>query len=151
MRDEDDMGWAAAVHEAGHAVVAWALGLRVQAMSVADSGDGRSKIECTARHPLLHQIAVAEAGMVAAELLAAPTLPQAGMTDAAKVMELLERHTAPPRQSVEGQRYARQILSSRAALVRDLANALDRAGSLSDGDLEDFAVRCPREKNCLAA
>jgi hypothetical protein len=151
MRDEDDMRWAAAVHEAGHVVVAWALGLQVQAISVTDKGEGRSEIESAARCPLCQQIAVAEAGMIAADLLSAPTWPQAGMTDAVKVMELLERHAAPSCKSAEGHTYARQILNSRTTLVRDLAIALDRAGSLSGADLEDFAGRCPHEKSCLAA
>jgi len=42
--DEDDMRWAAAVHEAGHVVVAWALGLQVQAMCVTDNGEGQSEL-----------------------------------------------------------------------------------------------------------
>lgn len=151
MSEEDGMRWSAAVHEAGHAVVAWALGLRVLAISVNDDGGGRSEIECAVRRPLCQQIAVAEAGMVAAELLATPTLPQAGMTDAVKVMELLEQHGAPCCKSVEGHRYAWQILKSRAALVCHLAVALDYMGSLSGADLEDFAARCPREKSDLVA
>jgi hypothetical protein len=102
MSDEDDMRWAAAVHEAGHVVVAWALGLQVQAVSVTDSGEGRSEIECTARCPLCQQIAVAEAGIIAAELLSAPTWPRAGMADASKVLELLERHAIPVCKSIEG-------------------------------------------------
>ena len=151
MRDEGNKRWAAAVHEAGHVVVAWALGLQVQAMSVTDSGDCHSEIECTAHRPLFEQIAVAEAGMMAAELLAVPTWPQAGMTDAVKVMELLEQHSAPSCKGAEGHTYARKILNSRKALVRALAIALDCTGTLSGTDLERFAGRCPREKSDLAA
>jgi len=151
MRDEDDMRWATAVREAGHVVVAWAFGLHVQAIYLAGSGEGRSEIECDARAPLLHQIAVAEAGMVAAELLSAPTWPQAGMTDALKVMGLLEHSPDTTCESVEGRRCASQILASRVVLLRDLAIAVDRSGSLSGADLEGFAGRCPREKSSLAA
>jgi hypothetical protein len=151
MRDEDDMRWAAAVHEAGHVVVAWALGLQVQAIAVTDKGEGRSEIESMARCPLCQQIAVAEAGMIAADLLSAPTWPHAGMADASKVMELLERHAVPPCGSTEGSTYARQGLSSRLPLLRDLATTLDYSGALNRGDLESFADRCPRETKELAA
>jgi hypothetical protein len=142
MSDDDNMHWAAAVHEAGHVVVAWALGLQVQAISVTDSGEGRSEIECTARCPLCQQIAIAEAGIMAAQLLSTPTWPRAGMADASKVLELLERHAVPPCKGIEGRNYARHVLSSRLPLLRDLAITLDHLGSLNVADLESFAGRC---------
>jgi ATP-dependent Zn protease len=64
---------AAAVHEAGHAVVAWAVGLKVQQLCIGEDGKGASCIECSAHLPVLDQIAIAAAGMEAVELLNAPT------------------------------------------------------------------------------
>jgi hypothetical protein len=115
------------------------------------SHQAANEVHVAAEAVLLHQIAVAEAGMVAAELLSAPTWPQAGMTDALKVMGLLEHSPDTTCESVEGRRCASQILGSRVALLRDLAIAVDRSGSLSGADLQDFAGRCPHEKSGLAA
>jgi hypothetical protein len=75
-----------AAHEAGHAIVAWMIGLEVETLGVTDEdGSGRSRIECAAHLPTIQRIAVAAAGMEAVELLQAPTLPQAGMSDALKI------------------------------------------------------------------
>jgi Peptidase M50B-like len=54
-----------AVHEAGHAVVAWALGLRVRSLSIGEAGRGKSCIEDPGHLPLSDRIAVAAAGMAA--------------------------------------------------------------------------------------
>jgi Peptidase M50B-like len=60
---------ASAVHEAGHAIVAWALRLKVQELRIGEHGKGASVIEHDAHLPIVQRIAVAAAGMEAVDLL----------------------------------------------------------------------------------
>jgi hypothetical protein len=72
-----------AYHEAGHAVVAWALGLRVIGISLGTKGDGGlNTLLDEAYPPSLFQALVINRGAAAAEdLFAAPTRSLAGVRD----------------------------------------------------------------------
>jgi len=87
---EIELRCGAAVHEAGHAIVAWTLGLQVPQLGIGEDGKGASCIEYSAHLPILDQIAIAAAGLEASELLRAPTWELAGISDDAKNDELLD-------------------------------------------------------------
>ncbi len=79
MTDQDRRG--AAYHEAGHAVVASALGLSVRRMEIAIDGDdakGAADIQDDPNLPLVDQLAVCAAGLEAQKLFKAPTHDGAG-------------------------------------------------------------------------
>jgi hypothetical protein len=131
----------AAVHEAGHAIVAWALGLKVRQLRIGDDGSGASCIECSAHLAILHQIAVAEAGMAAGALLSAPTSLHAGLADAAKIRDLLDGYPADQHEQLicDGHECAREILVGRLTILTDLSDALARSGLLDATALLPFA------------
>jgi ATP-dependent Zn protease len=91
MSEEDRLG--AAIHEAGHAVVAWALGLPVGEIAIGIDGDdaaGRSEIGDSTHLPIVDRIAVCIAGVEAQELFECHTHDLAGMSDFGKVIEMIE-------------------------------------------------------------
>jgi hypothetical protein len=68
--EEDRLG--AAFHEAGHAVVAWALGLSVREIEIGVNGDdaaGRAEIEDSVHLPIVDQIAVCLAHSTSSSVL----------------------------------------------------------------------------------
>jgi hypothetical protein len=76
--------YGAAVHEAGHVVVAWALGLKTSKMVVGIDGDdaaGAAQIEDDKHLPLFDQIAICSAGADAQRLFDAPTHDNAAFGD----------------------------------------------------------------------
>ncbi len=91
--DPDSLRRAAAIHEAGHAVVAWALGLKVQALRIGNGGKGESSIEDAGRLPLPERIAVAAAGMEATDLLHLLVWHEAGLSDVAQIENLLDQYS----------------------------------------------------------
>ncbi len=130
----------AAVHEAGHAIVAWALGLKVRRLCIGEDCNGASCIECSAHLPILDRIAVAEAGMAAVELLSAPTSPQAGFSDAVKIGNLLDGYPEEQckRLICEGRERAKEILACRLTVLAKLADALALSRSLEAAALIPF-------------
>jgi archaellum biogenesis protein FlaJ (TadC family) len=122
----------AAVHEAGHAVAAWALGLAIRELRISNDGDGTSRIENPTHLPLLQQIALAAAGMEAVELLQASPRPEAGLSDAAKILDLLQHWPEEEREHMQsrGHECARQILADHIDLLTRLSNALFQWGLL---------------------
>lgn len=90
-RDRSRRG--AAYHEAGHAVVAFALGLAVTRMEIGTDGkDGNGEVDVQDDEhlPLLDRLALCVAGLEAQEVFKAPTHDLAGFGDHVKVMNLLE-------------------------------------------------------------
>ncbi|MFY9894823.1 MAG: hypothetical protein WAK63_11920, partial [Xanthobacteraceae bacterium] len=68
--DSESLRRSAAIHEAGHAVVAWALDeLEVQELRIGSDGKGSSVIQCAAHLPMIERVAIAAAGTQAGELL----------------------------------------------------------------------------------
>ena len=82
----------AAYHEAGHAVVAWALGLVVRRVEIAvdsDDAKGAAEIEDDPTLDLLDRLAICAAGREAQKLFDAPTHDGAGWGDYGKMVVLL--------------------------------------------------------------
>jgi hypothetical protein len=73
MVTEQKFSRSAAVHEAGHAIVAWFFGLPLGAMRI-DAGDsgGETQIGCSDRLTLAEQIAVRCAGGIAQAIFECP-------------------------------------------------------------------------------
>jgi hypothetical protein len=136
---------AAAVHEAGHAVVMWALESGVDALTVDDGGKG-----CT--HPsgggptwsTVQEIAIAAAGAAAVELLKAENWHHASFTDDVKIVELLESYPEEDANMlrVEGEKLATDILTANVDLLTALADALDQSGRLAGRELTTFLRQC---------
>src|SRR5450631_2064977 len=87
----EDERRGAAIHEAGHAVVAWALGLRVFRLVIAIDGDitaGKADIEQNRSSSLVDRIALCAAGGDAQELFDAPTNDICAISDMIKIYDL---------------------------------------------------------------
>jgi hypothetical protein len=132
-----------AIHEAGHVVVAWTLGLPVDSMEIGCKGDdtaGESKIDDTARPlALVDRIALCAAGMEAQRLFGCEaTHLHAGWSDAGKILELLDDlpHKEADDARFAGYERAFQILDQRRSLIERIAGPLANSGRL-----EQDAVR----------
>ena len=77
-------------HEAGHAVVAWSLGLPVRAVRVSDDASGGALIGDADQLPLIEQIAICSGGIAAESLFGNPTHELAGFNDRLMIFHLLE-------------------------------------------------------------
>jgi hypothetical protein len=142
LREIESLRREAAVHEAGHAIVAWTLGLKVRQLRIGDDGSGASCIECSAHIPILHQIAVAEAGMAAVELLRGGSpRSEAGLADAVKIGNLLDGYPTDQHEQLicDGHKCAKEILVGRLTALTDLSDALARFGLLDTTALLPFA------------
>lgn len=80
----------AAVHQAGHAIVAWSLGLPLGAMCI-DAG-GETQIDSADHLTLTEQIAIRCAGGMAQAMFECPGNEAATFQDNFKIMKLLELH-----------------------------------------------------------
>jgi hypothetical protein len=132
---------AAAIHEAGHAVVMWALGSCVDAVTVEDGGKGC--IHISGGGPTLsiaQEIAIAAAGAAAVELLKAEKWLYASFTDDMKIVELLEGYPEGDANVLrgEGEKLAIDILAANVDLLTALADALDQSGRLAGKELTTF-------------
>jgi hypothetical protein len=85
-----------AVHEAGHAVVAWSLGLSVEAIRVtysdAKGWHGGTDTSRPNHLSLVEQIAICVAGGVAEEIFDCVTHELATFKDNEQILDLLEAH-----------------------------------------------------------
>ena len=85
--------YSAAVHEAGHVVVASALGLKTRKMAVGIGGDdaaGTAEIEESSHLPLVDQIAICSAGVDAQRMFDPPTHEVAAFSDMVKIANLVD-------------------------------------------------------------
>ncbi len=117
-----------AFHEAGHAVVALALGLPVARVEVfEDDHSGATDIVPSDHLPLVDQIAICVAGMNASEMFDAPILHEyANISDHGRVMGLL-RDIAEAEGDVlrdAGHQRAWDLLTNCAGRVEDIAARL---------------------------
>lgn len=138
MTNPDQMG--AAYHEAGHAVVAWAIGWKVGRLAIAIGGDdakGAAQIEENPESPLIDRIAVCYAGLESQELFDAPTHDLAGFGDHGKVYELLSDVDEDAGLALRnaGSEKARELLTTHREKLVWLATAL-----LDQGELDQDAV-----------
>jgi hypothetical protein len=135
MTIEDRRG--AAYHEAGHIVVAWALGVEVGQAAIGINGDdakGMSEIGSAESLPLVDKIALCAAGLESQSVFnAPPTHPYAGTMDEARIIELtedLDKESRLARRN-DGYQRAHDLIRACAAKVDQLAEKLLAAGSLT--------------------
>jgi hypothetical protein len=117
---------AAAYHEAGHIVVAWALGAVVGAAAIGINGDdakGTSEIGSAERLPLVDKIALCAAGLESQSVFNAPAHPYAGIMDEARIIELTENLDEELRlaRRNDGYQRAHDLIKAHAAKVDQLA------------------------------
>ena len=141
MTIEDRRG--AAYHEAGHIVVAWALGLSIDATVIGIDGDdakGETSIADDKPLPLIDRIAVCAAGLEAQSVFHAPTHDYAAMMDEAKIIELtehLDEKSRLARRNVGYQR-AHELIVAHAVKVDRIAKNLLANGSLNQHEIYDL-------------
>jgi hypothetical protein len=83
----------AALHEAGHAIVARAFGLTIITIEIGIGGDdAKGEVKTSSEHhlPRIDRLTIYAAGVEAQELFECPTNYQAGADDFGKMIELLE-------------------------------------------------------------
>ena len=119
----------AAFHEAGHAVVAWALGVPVGGIEIAIGGDdakGGAQIGPSHHLSIVDQIAIWLGGVEAQYLFAAPTHEHAGIADFAAVINLVSDISDEDSLSLRNAGYqrARDILEQHSGTVETLATNL---------------------------
>ena len=116
----------AAFHEAGHAVVARSFGLPVgDHLEIADDGSGKTKIGSADHLPRLDQIAVRLAGVAAQDLFGF-SRPEAGYSDHAQIIELVEGLSEAESLELRNAAYARarEIIKNQKLEVEWLAELL---------------------------
>jgi hypothetical protein len=142
----NDKRRGAANHEAGHAVVAWAVGCKVIAMCIEENGDGRTDTECDLRRmPFIDRLAFEYAGEVAQAMFDARTHEMAAAYDWGGVDSLLLGLSDKIREQlrVAGTRRAREALEHYRQNVERVATYLIAHGKL---DAETF-IRLFLNKN----
>jgi hypothetical protein len=144
MSERDRAG--AAFHEAGHAVVAWALGLSVGEIEIGIAGDdsaGRSEIGDSSHLPIEDRIAVCLAGLEAQDLFKCPTHDLAGASDFTKIIEMIEGEDEEGKILTEGESKtlqdagaarARRLLIDHTEQVGRLVAALLKSKKINAGD-----------------
>ena len=137
MNSSDRVG--AAYHEAGHAVVAWALGLPVGDIAIAVGGDdaaGRSNIGVADRLSIRDQIAVCVAGLVAQEIFNVPTHDHAGLADYGRAIGILDEMPEHKQREVidDAHKRAREIILANRARVARVARHLIAKGNITGGE-----------------
>jgi hypothetical protein len=147
----DEAGrFSAACHEAGHAVVAWALGLKIGDLHAGVGDDdwaGRAHIEDSTNLPVIDRLAICFAGIVRQEILQAPVLDLAGFGDHVEVMNILDSIEADEQKGLRLREAAQQrakdlLLLHRTKLTR-LAERLAAEGYLSSEAVEQILIEVP--------
>ena len=128
-----------AIHEAGHVVVAWALGLPVGSMEIGCNGDdtaGRSEIDETARQlSLVDRIALCIAGMEAQLLFGCESIHlHGGSSVIIKMLDDLLEEEADTIRS-KGFDRAAELLVCRRPLIERIAERLAISGKLEQGEV----------------
>jgi hypothetical protein len=122
---------ATAYHEAGHAVVAHAVGLNVTEVKITERLDGRSEGRTTAPPiadppQIEDQVAVLVAGMIAVRKFAI-SIPVAGDDEREKLLELLSRAALLRRSTSRSPAPASSIIFLVARAARSGRRALSRS------------------------
>jgi len=128
----DDYLWGMAFHEAGHAVVAWSLNLRVESIYIREIGAGNSETKTVPPDhlPLMDQLATLAAGLEAGQAFNCPLHEDAGDRDRLTAITLvLEHHEGLASDEIQshlaaGHARARELLSEHQERVIRLAEHL---------------------------
>ena len=90
----DDYLWGMAFHEAGHAVVAWLLNLRVESICICEIGAGNSQTKTDAPDhlSLMHQLATLATGLEAGRVFNRPLPEEVGYRDRLMAITLVREH-----------------------------------------------------------
>ena len=137
---------SAAVHEAGHVVVAWALGLKTRKMAVGIDGDdtaGAAEIEEISHLLLVDQIAICSAGADAQRMLDAPTHDVAALSDMVKIANLVDDFAEDEGEEAlryAGYRRSKELLELHRAKVERLAQALAERAELDQAAIEQILI-----------
>ena len=128
-----------AIHEAGHVVVAWALGLPVGSMEIGCNGDdtaGRSEMDETAhQRSLVDRIALCIAGMEAQLLFGCESIHlHGGSSVIIKMLDDLLEEEADTIRS-KGYDRAAELLVCRRPLIERIAERLAISGKLEQGEV----------------
>ena len=131
-----------AIHEVGHVVVAWALGLPAGSMEIGCNGDdtaGRSEIDETVHQlSLVDRIALCIAGMEAQLLFGCEsTHLHAGSSDFGKIIEMLDGLSEDEADTIRFKGYDRaaELLVCRRPLIERIAERLAISGKLKQGEV----------------
>jgi len=135
--------YGAAVHEAGHVLVAWALGLKTRKAVVGIRGDdsaGEVQIEDARHLPLIDQIAICSAGGDAQRLVGAPTNEMSVFEDMVQIWELIENYPEDEGEVHRDAGYKRlqKLLKLHRAKVELLATALAERSELDQSAIEQL-------------
>src|SRR5262245_3324698 len=129
MSERDRRG--AAFHEAGHVVVAWALGLSVRNIEIGTEGDdaaGHAQIGCSVHLPIVDRIASCAAGIEAQRIFDAPTNEWAGMSDFVEIGNILDDDIFTEKEGerlrAKGFERAHGLLIVHREMVEQVANSL---------------------------
>ena len=135
MHLESDL-FTTAAHEAGRAIVARTLGLRVTFLELAADGSAKSSIELVDQVPVLDQIAIYTAGIHGVELLGAKEGRQA--ENDLRIYELVKAHPEMDRNHLlaEGYNRAAQILRDQRPALHRVAARLWRKRYVDEGTFE---------------
>jgi hypothetical protein len=119
--------YSAAVHEAGHAVVAWVLKVKTRWMAIGIKGDdtaGNARIDDNRHLPLVDQIAICSAGTDAQEMFDTPLSHDlCAIMDMNAIAELLDDLPENEREihRYAGCRRSKELLERHRATVESLA------------------------------
>lgn len=143
---DQDRRRSTAYHEAGHAVVAWVLGLSIEGIAIGIDGDetkGHARIQIEQDHlSQLDQLAICLAGIEAQEAFqCALTHDFAWVSDFSKADEIIGED-APEEQRQQmiesGHRRARELIVLHEAKVVRLATRLVACGVIELHELNDL-------------
>jgi ATP-dependent Zn protease len=143
MASQDAYG--AAVHEAGHVVVAWALGLKTSKMTIGVGGDdsaAAAEIDVNPNLPLVDRIAICSAGADAQRMLDAPTHDGAAFSDMVKIGNLVDDFAEEEGEALRYAGYQRseELLELHRVKVERLAQALAECTELDQAAIEQILI-----------
>jgi ATP-dependent Zn protease len=137
--------YSAAVHEAGHVVVAWALGLKTRKMAAGINGDdtaGAAEIDGSSHLPLVDQIAICSAGADAQCMLEAPIHELAWISDMDDIGNLVDDLAEDEGDALRdaGYRRSKELLELHRAKVERLAQTLADRAELDRAEIEQILL-----------